>query len=224
MKNAEDEIIVKGFYDEVIEPSSIDVELLKEIARNLDEQKLKDQYGETRNFRKNLRGLDLVKEYLFGPTLNINGIVSGYTGPGAKTMVPASAKCKVDVRLVPNMRPYDMLSKIKKHLKSEGFQDVKVSMLHGYPPSKTSSKSKIAQTIIKAAKRLGIHTIVYPINPGSAPWYVFSDPPLSLPCAGPFNPQSLSRMHRPNEFITIKEYLNTTKLAATILFEFAKEN
>ena len=61
------------------------------------------------------------------PTVNIQGLVSGYTGPGGKTVLPGRAEAKLDFRLVPDMTKDEAVAKLKAHLAKRGFGDVEVS-------------------------------------------------------------------------------------------------
>ena len=66
------------------------------------------------------------------PTINIEGLVAGYTGPGGKTVLPHRAVAKIDMRLVPDMTAEDTLAKLKAHLVKHGFGDIEVNMSGGY--------------------------------------------------------------------------------------------
>ena len=61
------------------------------------------------------------------PTINIEGLVAGYTGPGGKTVLPHRAVAKLDMRLVPDMTAADTLAKLKAHLAKHGFADIEVN-------------------------------------------------------------------------------------------------
>ena len=80
------------------------------------------------------------------PTINIEGLVAGYTGPGGKTVLPHRAVAKIDMRLVPDMTAADTLAKLKAHLAKHGFADIEVNMSGGYDPTQTDPDSKFIQT------------------------------------------------------------------------------
>ena len=71
------------------------------------------------------------------PTINIEGLVAGYTGPGGKTVLPHRAVAKIDMRLVPDMTAADTLALLKEHLAKNGFGDIEVNMSGGYDPNQT---------------------------------------------------------------------------------------
>src|SRR5205085_9824817 len=65
------------------------------------------------------------------PTVNIEGLVGGYTGPGGKTILPHKAVAKIDMRLVPDIRAKDAVAALKAHLARHGFGDIEVKMTGG---------------------------------------------------------------------------------------------
>src|SRR5258706_461074 len=75
------------------------------------------------------------------PTVNIEGLVGGYTGPGGKTILPHRAVAKIDMRLVPDMKAADALAALKAHLAKRRFSDIEVNMTGGYAPTATSKDS-----------------------------------------------------------------------------------
>ncbi len=78
------------------------------------------------------------RELLAGrPTVNIEGLVGGHTGPGGKTVLPHRAVAKLDLRLVPDMTAKTALAKLKAHLAKRGFGDIEVNMTGGYDPTST---------------------------------------------------------------------------------------
>src|SRR5260221_12717826 len=75
------------------------------------------------------------------PTVNIEGLVGGYTGPGGKTILPHRAVAKIDMRLVPDMKAADALAALKAHLTKRGFGDIEVNMTGGDEPPSTPKDS-----------------------------------------------------------------------------------
>jgi acetylornithine deacetylase/succinyl-diaminopimelate desuccinylase-like protein len=119
------------------------------------------------------------------PTVNIEGLVGGYTGPGGKTILPHRAVAKIDMRLVPDMKAADALAALKAHLAKRGFGDIEVNMTGGYDPTSTSKDSKLIQAQIAAYKQFGVDPLLWPRNAGSYPGYAFTGEPLKL-AAGHF--------------------------------------
>src|SRR5712671_3931112 len=86
------------------------------------------------------------------PTVNIEGLVGGYTGPGGKTILPHRAVAKIDMRLVPDMKATDALAALKAHLAKRGFGDIEVNMTGGYDPTATSKDSALIQAQLATYK------------------------------------------------------------------------
>ena len=136
------------------------------------------------------------------PTINIEGLVGGYTGPGGKTVLPHRAVAKIDMRLVPDMTAKDTLAKLKAHLAKHGFGDVEVNMSGGYDPTSTDANSRLIQTQLATYRRLGVDPQLWPRSAGSWPGYVFTSAPLSLP-AGHFGLGHGTGAHAPDEYYLI---------------------
>jgi acetylornithine deacetylase/succinyl-diaminopimelate desuccinylase-like protein len=137
------------------------------------------------------------------PTVNIEGLVGGYTGPGGKTILPHRAVAKIDMRLVPDMKAADALAALKAHLAKRGFGDIEVNMTGGYDPTSTSPDSSLIKAQIATYKRFGIGSTLWPRNAGSYPGYVFTGEPLKL-AAGHFGLGHGSGAHAPDEYYIIE--------------------
>lgn len=137
------------------------------------------------------------------PTVNIEGLVGGYTGPGGKTILPHKATAKLDLRLVPDMTAAESLQLLKSHLAKHGFSDIEVTMTGGYDPTSTPANSGIIRAAETVYQRSGIDPIIFPRLAGSWPGYVFTGDPLHLP-AGHFGLGHGSGAHAPNEYYVIE--------------------
>ena len=137
------------------------------------------------------------------PTVNIEGLVGGYTGPGGKTILPHRAVAKIDMRLVPDMKMTDAVAALKAHLIKHGFGDIEVNVTGGYDPTSTSANTPLIQSQIAVLKRAGIDPVLWPRNAGSYPGYTFTDAPLKL-AAGHFGLGHGSGAHAPDEYYVIE--------------------
>jgi acetylornithine deacetylase/succinyl-diaminopimelate desuccinylase-like protein len=137
------------------------------------------------------------------PTVNIEGLVGGYTGPGGKTVLPHRAVAKIDMRLVPDMKKDDAVAALKAHLAARGFADIEVNVTGGYDPTSTSPKSRLIQAQVAVLKRAGIDPVLWPRNAGSYPGYVFTGAPLKL-ASGHFGLGHGSGAHAPDEYYVIE--------------------
>ena len=136
-------------------------------------------------------------------TVNIEGLVGGYTGPGGKTILPHRAVAKIDMRLVPDMKAAAALAALKAHLAKRGFGDIEVNMTGGYDPTSTSADSGLIKAQAATYRKFGIDPMLWPRNAGSYPGYVFTGEPLKL-AAGHFGLGHGSGAHAPDEYYVIE--------------------
>ena len=195
-------ILVEHYLDRVRPVSSAEKAMIDEAAKRQDEETLKRQLGVQHwlhdvSFRQSLEML------CSQPTINIEGLVGGYTGPGGKTILPHRAVAKMDLRLVPDMTAMDALAKLKAHLAKRSFGDIEVNMTGGYDPTSTSPDSLPVRVETTVYKRNGIDPIVWPRNAGSWPGYVFTGEPLKLG-AIQFGFGHGSGAHAPDEYYLIE--------------------
>lgn len=220
LKGPDERIRIPGFYDDVKQPTARDRELMEALPEVADEYK--QRYG-VKQFIKGLTGgVDLRMEEVFVPTCTICGLTSGYQGPGSKTVLPAKASAKVDFRLVPDQKPEDILMKLRKHLDSEGFEDVQITFLGGEPAARTEPDDPFVRTVVKAAEEVYEEAMqLVPMIGGSGPNYPFvHDLGLPVATAGLGYPDT--RAHAPNENIRIDLYLKHARHIARVIREFAK--
>ena len=190
-------------YLEKVRPvSAAEKAMIDEAAKRENEELVKKQLGIEHwvhdvSFRESLEML------CSRPTVNIEGLVAGYTGPGGKTILPHRAVAKMDLRLVPDMTAADALAKLKAHLAKRGFGDIEVNMTGGYDPTSTSPDSLPVRVETAIYKRNGANPIVWPRNAGSWPGYVFTGEPLKLP-AVQFGFGHGNGAHAPNEYYLIE--------------------
>jgi acetylornithine deacetylase/succinyl-diaminopimelate desuccinylase-like protein len=194
-------ILVPGYYDGIRPPTEEEQMLINGAARNRDEEMLKDAIGVAR-FIDGLSGRDALVETLYMPTLNVDGIWSGYTGEGVKTILPHVATAKVDSRLPMGLDPDEALAKIRAHLDANGFEDIVIRKLSGYPPAQTSVDADLTQAVIGVYNKYSNGLSIQPRIAGSAPFYQFTDR-LGLPLV----PAGLGHgrgAHAPNEIYLVE--------------------
>ena len=193
---------IPGFADKARPLSAVEKQMIADAARRLSEADQKKLLGVQRwmfdaNWQQSLEML------MSRPTVNIEGLVGGYTGPGGKTILPGKAAAKLDLRLVPDMKASEALEALKTHLEKKGFGDIEVRMTGGYDPTSTPLDAKINDAMIAVYKKSGIDPVKMPRGAGSWPGYVFTGEPLKLP-AGHFGLGHGSGAHAPNEYYVIE--------------------
>jgi len=170
LRDENGKILIEEFYDDM-EMDSEDEGLLKEIP--FDDEEVKKKYG-LNEFVGKFRGFEALKSLYLKPTFNIDGIKSGYTGQGTKTIVPNEALAKVDFRIFPGQTPEKLLEKLSKHVEKHGFSDFDVKYFYGYEAAKTNPSSFVVGIIEKATRKTyGMEPLIYPMSVGSSPIYNF---------------------------------------------------
>ncbi len=192
---------IDGWFENVRPLTERQKHLIAEGAKMNPEQAEKDLLGVGRWIDDEPYVTSLERFYS-QPTVNIQGLVAGYTGTGGKTVLPGRAEAKLEFRLVPAMTKDEAVSKLKAHLAKRGFDDVQVTVSGGYGPNETDEDS----VLIRAQKALfekdGIPYSIRPRNAGSWPGVIFNGPPLNLP-ASQFGLSRGGGAHAPNEWFLI---------------------
>ena len=218
LRNSDGKILIKDWFNEVTEFSKKDLELIRK--EPFDENIFKKEFGIT-SFVGNKTGMDAKKTLVGGATCNIAGFVSGYTGDGAKTVLPSSALVKIDFRLIPKMDPKKQTMRLKKHLKSKGFGDVKIKIFHGEAAARTNSSDPFVTQVKKAADKSFGNSILNVSNAGTGPMHPFVEI-LKAPCISIGSTYMFSKIHSPNEFARIDLLKKTTKCICLIMENFGK--
>lgn len=193
---------VDGLFEHAKPLSEAQKQMVREYAAAVPEDTIKKLYG-VKHWVHDLGWEESLMRLYSQPTVNIEGLVGGYTGPGGKTVLPHRAVAKIDMRLVPDMTAADTLAKLKAHLARRGFGDIEVNMTGGYDPTQSDPDSKFAKGLRAAYRTLGVQPRLMPRSPGSWPGYRFTNPPLSLPALD-FGMGHGSGAHAPDEYYVIE--------------------
>ena len=193
---------VEGFFEKARPLTALQKKMIEDHAAKTSEATVKKTLG----VEHWVRDASWVQSQMLlesQPTINIEGLVGGYTGPGGKTVLPHRAVAKVDMRLVPDMTAADTLAKLKAHLAKHGYGDIEVNMSGGYDPNQTDMNSRLIRTQLSTYRQLGTDPQLWPRSAGSWPGYLFTNAPLSLP-AGHFGMGHGTGAHAPDEYYLIE--------------------
>jgi acetylornithine deacetylase/succinyl-diaminopimelate desuccinylase-like protein len=194
-------IAIPGYYDGVRPPTLEEQRLINAMTDAWDDRALQRLLGVER-WIDGVAGRDAILRYLYDPTLNIDGMWSGYTGEGAKTILPHVATAKVDSRLPMGLRPDTALARIRDHLAATGFGDIAVRQLSGYPPAQVSVEAPPVRAAIGVFRKYGVTPRISPRLAGSAPFYQFTER-LGLPLVFAGLGHGAGA-HAPNEYMVIR--------------------
>lgn len=226
-KGSPHEVAIPGYYDDVRPVTAFDQDLLAKLPWDPAEQAKglglpPGQFART-------SAAEFYDRTTMRPTLNICGFTSGYGGPGSKTIIPAKASAKLDMRLVVDQDPEDVYAKFVSHLRTvaepiEREAGVRFSVQHlgDMAPSRTPGSRPEAQAVIRAvAKAYGHEPVVMPSLGGSLPDYVWTGllgvPSIVVPYANPDEDN-----HAPNENMALDCFYNGIRCTAAVLAELGK--
>ncbi len=219
LKSPDDRITVDGLMDHVREPLPKERALLR--AMPFDEEAFKANFG-IDSFVRKLSGYKLKKKYLFEPTCTICGFLTGYTGPGSKTVLPNSAMVKLDFRLVPDLTPEIVVDLLRKHLDRRGFADVKIQMSDGENPAISPVDGPLGKASVAAATKVyGAKPIIQPVMAGSGPMYPLCQA-AGIPTTSGGCSDAHSNTHAPNESVVVEDYFQEIRYIGELIRLFAK--
>ncbi len=210
-------VAIEGFYDNIVPPTPKEKEMMAQMP--FDEKKFMEKYGLKKFAPPD--NLSFMEKLMFRPTLNIAGFTSGYGGPGSKTVLPSLATLKMDMRLVVNQDPEDIYQKFVKHIKKHGFDDLDVTMVHYYYPSRTSVDHPMAPKFVEAIRQgFQKEPVLIPAGGGSFPGAAIRNflgiPILSVPYGN-----ADENNHAPNENFAIDCFKNGIRTTAALFYQLA---
>lgn len=194
-------IVVPGYYDGVRPPTDDEQRLINAMAHTWNDTLQQKGLGVAR-WIGGATGREAILRYLYDPTLNIDGIWGGYTGEGVKTILPHRTTAKVDSRLPIGLTPDSALALIRRHLDANGFQDIEIRKLSGYPAAQTELNAELVRAAISVFNKWGATPAVSPRLAGSAPFYQFTER-LGVPLVFAGMGHG-SGAHAPNEYMVIR--------------------
>ena len=193
---------IEGYATKARPISAAEKKMIAEAARRLSEAESKKLLG-VEHWVHDVGWPEALELLVSRPTVNIEGLVGGYTGPGGKTILPGKAIAKLDLRLVPDMTAAEALAALKAHLAKKGFGDIEVRMTGGYDPNSTPADAALIRIETEVYRKGGVDPVILPRSAGSWPGYVFTGEPLHL-AAGPFGLGHGSGAHAPDEYYVIE--------------------
>jgi acetylornithine deacetylase/succinyl-diaminopimelate desuccinylase-like protein len=220
LKMPDGQIRIPGFYDRVRPPSEADLRALQSLP--LDDDILLADYG-IPAFLDGVRGVERLKIHLFSPTCTICGLVSGYTGIGSKTVLPAEARAKIDFRLVPDMDPAEVVAGLRAHLDVGGFSDIEILELGHERAARSDPEAAVVRAMAQAIRETSAQEpVIYPPMAGTGPMYpvcqAFGTPVTSGCGTGYMG----ALVHAPNENIRMRDYWDAMRCMGAFIQAFAK--
>ena len=219
MKNEKEEITIDHFFDDIPPVSEEELSYLRGFEYN--EADMLKAIGKDQ-FLCGLTGMELKKKLYLAPAMTIQGIQAGYTGEGAKTVLPAYAFCKIDIRTVMGQKPERVLQLVREHLDNHGFSDIELVPGHSTLPFRGSPENPLAKAVIRNVEDVyGMPPAIH-LNMAGSNGMGFLCNLTGIPavCFGVFNDDS--HCHAPNEYIFLDDFFNGIKLSAAVIHDFAE--
>jgi acetylornithine deacetylase/succinyl-diaminopimelate desuccinylase-like protein len=221
LHNPDGSIAVRGFCDRVSPPSEKERTLAEKAA--ISPEEYESEFGVPPEGGE--KGLTLTERNSFRPTIEVNGIHSGYAGPGSKTVIPSTAFAKISMRLVPDQSPHEVFSLVKEHLVRNTPRGMRLSFesenegLPGFRLPVNSPVFRLAEAILEELDERGP---VFQWDGASIPVVsVLTRISGAAPLLVGFG-QSEDRIHAPNESYSLKQFALASQWAEKILSALAE--
>ena len=215
LRSADGRILVEGIYEQVQEPNERELALIAQYALKTPEE-LKEIYGLQLPVLKEDRQ-EFLRRFYFEPAINIEGFGSGYQGQGVKTILPAYASAKMEVRLVPGLEPHDVLDKIRKQLDKNGYDRVELTYTLGEMSYRSDMSAPSILNVIELAKDFYPEGIsVLPTSAGTGPMHTVFEA-LEVPMAAFGLGNANSRDHGGDENVKIADYYTHIELIKELI-------
>jgi len=228
MKDANGHVLVAGFYDNVVPLGPAERKAIAEAPDN--DAKLLRTFGLAAPHGGGKKLLELLNE----PSLNIDGLQSGWTGAQAKTIIPDTASASLDMRLVKNAGPEQEFDRLVAHIRKQGFYVIdrkptsderakypriaEVTHDSGYPATRTPMDLPISQALMRVVDAsAGQPAVKIPLVGGSVPMYIFND--MGLPVIGVPIVNFDDNQHSANENLRMGNLWTGMEIYAGILAE-----
>ena len=215
LRSADGRILVEGIYEQVQEPNERELALIAQYALKTPEE-LKEIYGLQLPVLKEDRQ-EFLRRFYFEPAINIEGFGSGYQGQGVKTILPAYASAKMEVRLVPGLEPHDVLDKIRKQLDKNGYDKVELTYTLGEMSYRSDMSAPSILNVIELAKDFYPEGVsVLPTSAGTGPMHTVFEA-LEVPMAAFGLGNANSRDHGGDENVKIADYYTHIELIKELI-------
>ena len=211
-------IQVEGLYDQVIAPNQRELALVEQYAQRSPEE-VETIYGlELPLLQEEKKSF--LNRIFFEPSLNIEGITSGYQGQGVKTILPSEASAKVEVRLVPGLEPRRVLELIRKQLDKNGFDKVELVYTLGEMSHRSDMSASPILNVIELAKKFYQKGVsVLPTTAGTGPMHTVFEV-LEVPMVAFGLGNANSRDHGGDENVRIADYYTHIELVEELIASY----
>jgi acetylornithine deacetylase/succinyl-diaminopimelate desuccinylase-like protein len=205
LKDEEGHILIPGFYDEIIPPSAAELAAWRSLPFDEEQYRIAEVGSRTLVGEP---GYTVLERTWARPTLDVHGIPGGFTGAGAKTVIPAKAVAKVSMRLVPGMTPAKSFALYKAYVEqiAPAGVDVEVRLIHSGDPCLVRVDNPYIQAATRALKEVWGKETVFIRSGGSIPIVGDFDRHLGMPSVMMGFGLPDDNIHAPNEKFNLKNF------------------
>lgn len=221
LHNPDGSVAVDGFYDRV---RTVDDAEREELAALYSEEEFRAETGAPQPWGE--QAYSLRERIVARPTLEVNGIIGGYTGEGRKTVLPAKAMAKLSCRLVPDQDPYEIEQLVRQQIEKLAPPTVTVeinTLSYGYPVRVPTESPAIQAAVRAYEKGFGVRPI-FMRKGGSLPAVALFSEKLGVPVVLAGYGLPTDRVHGPNERFHLECYRRGLRTAITLYDELANWN
>jgi acetylornithine deacetylase/succinyl-diaminopimelate desuccinylase-like protein len=223
LRDADGRVLIDGFYDRVRAATPAERAVIESTGASARDEAadLGAEIGVER-FHAGASGAEFQRRLQLEPVVNVNGIHSGYGGAGSKTVLPASASAKLDIRLVPHQDPDEIVRLLRAHLDRHGFADVALTHRErpGLPARVDPGHPWLRHAAAALEEAFGVPAVVTVSSGGSGPLHPFSER-LGLPVAMVGVNYAGGRIHSPDEHIRWRDVERGTLALVRTMERFA---
>ncbi|UZF95855.1 M20/M25/M40 family metallo-hydrolase [Bosea sp. NBC_00550] len=157
-----------------------------------------------KTFKEEVAPADLLQRYMYGPSFNISGLRSGYTGPGTKSfLLPDTATATCDLRVISEVGAQDIIAIIRRHLDSAGFPDITIRVMAAYDWYQTSLESSLIRATLATLDAYDCPRTIWPVQGFGGPWAHFAKL-LGIPSLQGGSPGHGARLATSDEFLVVE--------------------
>lgn len=218
LRSPDGTITIDDFYDDVRPPTPVEAQAMAQLPWDgTDILRISGQ----EQFVGGRTGLEALTHLYMTPTCNITGLQGGYVRPMRKSVVPAFGAVEIDFRTVPDQTGERIVQKLEAHLQRRGFDDLHVELMSEMDWFRCAPDSPAAEALGDGIRGAwGVEPARQPTYPGSGPEPLFAQIlDIQEQAYSGFGPTE-DRLHAPNEYIRVEDYLKGAECMARLLWAY----
>ena len=170
-------VAVKGFYDDLHPPTEAERRAVQAYKSAIGEEtwsRVLPGVAAGKGPAGDLSDEETILNYFYGPSLNINGLRSGFTGPGTLPFtLPHEASASFDIRLPRGYSVQKVIRQIRDHLDASGYEDLELRVIGAFDPSNMDPESDLVRAIRRAFHEMEVPLVMAPYSGGGGPWSLY---------------------------------------------------